>query len=135
MGSSHHDGVNLGELGGELVRVALGETAGDEEAARGRLAIGLELRRLDHRRDRLRLGLLNEGARVDDDNVRVGRLPHHAHTVALQIAEHDLGVDGVLWAAERHLHANNQRGFGGGGGARVAGQKQRGDGEVGVGGA
>ena len=63
------DLVDLGQGGGQLVAVALGHAAGDDEAG-ARPAL---LAEGEDGVDRLLAGGLDEGARVDDDEVGGGR--------------------------------------------------------------
>ena len=96
------DRVDLGQLLRELLGVALRHAPRDEERARRRVAVVLEPRRGDDRRDRLALGVLHKGAGVDDHDVGVLGRGDDLEPVALQVAEHHLGVDRVLWTAEGH---------------------------------
>ena len=50
--------------------------------------------------DRLLFCLVDERARVDDEDIGVGGLPGELVAGLLGEAEHDLGVDEVLGAAE-----------------------------------
>ena len=67
--------VDLRQLAHEIVRVALGETAGDDQPAP--LARRLDARGVEHGVDRLLLGRSDEGAGVHDQHVgRIG-VEHH----------------------------------------------------------
>ena len=92
------EGVDLGDLVGELAAVLLDHAAGDDDAVDLAPLLALDL--LEDRLDRLLLGLVDEPAGVDDDDARLG-VRHDRVPRALQMPEHDLGVDEVLRAAER----------------------------------
>jgi hypothetical protein len=65
------DGVDFGDVGADLVAVALDEAAGDDEAL-GAAAVGdLVLHHLEDGVDGLLLGGVDEGAGVDDEDVGV----------------------------------------------------------------
>ena len=90
--------VDLGHLGRQLLRVALGQAAGDDQPlARARLLVAGHV---EDRVDRLLLRLADEAAGVDDDDV--GGLGIGDQTVAGvgRVAEHDLCVDAVLRTTE-----------------------------------
>ena len=46
------------------------------------------------------LGGIDEGAGIDDDDVRLGGIRGHGHPGLGQVADHDLGIDQVLGATE-----------------------------------
>ena len=74
-----HERVDLGHLGEELGPVALGQAAGDHQAAAGRAALpGGELQ---DGLDRFLLGPVDERAGVDDDAVGGLGLGHRSHPV------------------------------------------------------
>ena len=91
------DLVDLGQGGGELVAVALGHAAGDDEAA----AVAPPLVEGQHGVDRLLAGGLDERARVDDDEVGRLGVVGRAQPVGEQRADELVGVDLVLRAAKR----------------------------------
>ena len=91
------DLVDLGQGGGQLVAVALGHAAGDDEA--GTVAPALVERQ--HGVDRLLPGGLDEGARVDDDEVGVIGLVDRLQSVGEQRADQLVRVDLVLRTAQR----------------------------------
>ena len=62
----------------------------------------LELRHLEDRLDGLFFGGLNERTGVDDDDFGVVRGFRDRVSILFQQAQHDLGVDQVLGAAEAH---------------------------------
>src|SRR5262245_944830 len=100
------DSVDLGHLAENVAAVALGEAAGDDERA-ARAAL-LQLGQLEDRVDRLLAGAVDEGARVDDDALGVFWGGRERKPGLGQHAEHELGIDLVLRAAERRqvdLHA------------------------------
>ena len=90
--------VDLGHLRGELAGVPLREAAADDELLAGPDA--LVLGELEDRVDRLLLRLADEAAGVDDDDLGLVRLLDDAPAVAPRDAEHHLGVDAVLDAAQ-----------------------------------
>ena len=90
--------IDLGHLARELVRVALREAPRDDEALAA--AVGLVARHLEDGVDRLLLRLADEAAGVDDDDVGARRVVDVREAGALGDAEHHLGVDAVLGAAE-----------------------------------
>ena len=93
------DVIDLGDVLGELVGVALREAAGDDELLRPGLLV---LRHLEDGVDALFLGGVDERAGVDDDDVgALGRVDQRV-AGGLDLAEHQLGVDLVLRTAERH---------------------------------
>ena len=103
LGELHHvaraeEVVDLGHLLGELARVALRQAPGDDELLAG--ADLLVLGELEDGVDRLLLRLADEAARVDDDDLGLVRLVDDAPAAAGRDAEHHLGVDPVLDAAE-----------------------------------
>ena len=63
-------------------------------------AVALELRHLEDGVDRFFLGVVDEGARVDDDDVGVRGVGRDLVTRVARKAEHDLAVDEVLRATE-----------------------------------
>ena len=66
--------VGLRQRLGQVVAVALGEAAGDDQLGPDRLALGQG----EHDVDRLAAGVLDEGARVDDHQVgALGRVGRH----------------------------------------------------------
>ena len=91
------DPVDLRQGGGELVAVALGHAPGDDEAAAGP-APPVEG---EDRVDRLLPGGLDEGARVDDDEVGRLGVVGRTHPVGDQRADELVGVDLVLGTAKR----------------------------------
>ena len=91
------DGVGLGQRGRELVAVALGHAAGDDELGAGPLDVGERERDVD----RLLARGFDERARVDDDEVGVARRRRRREPVGEQGRDDLVGVDGVLRAAER----------------------------------
>ena len=94
------DGVRLGELGGGLLAVALGETSRQDELLDASLL--LELADLEDGLDGLLLRGLDEAAGVDDGNVRITELRHQLIAVAAQLLEHTLGIHQVLLASKGH---------------------------------
>ena len=90
--------IYLGELLEDLLAVALGETARDDDALEG--AVLLEPGLVQDVVDGLLLGALDEGASVDDDDVRVDILRGQLVACGHHLVEHDLGVQLVLGTAE-----------------------------------
>ena len=88
------DGVDLGDRVADLAAVALGETAGDDETGAVLAAVGQRQDRVD----RLLARRLDEGARVDDDDVGIGRRGHEP--IGQERAGELVGIDLVLRAAQ-----------------------------------
>ena len=89
----------------------LREAPGDDQLPPGGLL--LELGHLEDRVDRLLLRPVDEGAGVDDQHVGPRGLAGDLMPRRLGEAEHDLRIDEVLGAAERHdtdLHAGLTQG-------------------------
>ena len=95
---AEHD-VDFGDQLAQLVAIALGQAAGDDEAAAG--AGLLVLGELQDRVDRFLLRLVDEGAGVDDQHVGFVRPRRQLVAGFLGEAQHHLGVDEVFRAAER----------------------------------
>ena len=91
--------IDLRHLLLEDIGVALREAAGDNQrfAAAGFFELGV----LEDGVDRFLLGLTDEGAGVDQDDLGLFRLLDDRVAVVEQAAEHDLAVHPVLRAAER----------------------------------
>ncbi len=94
-----HHGVDLGQLGGQLVAVALGQAAGDHQAGAVAPVVGQRQDGVD----RLLAGLVDERAGVDDHDVGGGGVVGLGEPVGDQAAVELVRVDLVLGAAER-LH-------------------------------
>ena len=90
--------VHLGQLLQDLLAVALGETARDDDALQG--AVLLEPGLVQDVVDGLLLGAFNEGAGVDDDDVCVDILRGQLVARGHHLVEHDLGIQLVLGTAE-----------------------------------
>jgi hypothetical protein len=80
--------------------VALGHAAGDDELLALLAGGGLAVAHLVDGFESLVLRGVDEGAGVDDDDVRLGGVGGHGHPGLGQVADHDLGVDQVLGAAK-----------------------------------
>src|SRR6202012_3004373 len=94
-----YDGVDFGDVGADLVAVALDEAAGDDEFL-GAAAVGdLVLHHLEDGVDRLLLGGVYETTGVNDKDLGVFGPGGELGTAAMQQPHHDLGVDEVLGAA------------------------------------
>ena len=92
--------VDLGDLLAQLLVVALGQAARDDQAPRApRLLLA---RHLQDGVDRLLLGAIDERAGVHDDHVRVLRVRDQGMAARLQAPEHHLAVDQVLRTAQAH---------------------------------
>ena len=105
-GSEHR--IDFRNLRAQLVAIALGQAAGDDQSLAG--AGLLVLGHLEDRVDRLLLGFVDERAGVDDEHVGVGGIAGELMPLFLGEPEHHLGVDEVLGAAERdhsNFHACN----------------------------
>ena len=97
-GAEHR--VDLGNLRFQLVAITLAEAAGDDQPFA--VAAFLEFRELENRVHRFLFRGIDEGARVDDDDVGVGRVRRQRVAALLGQPHHHLGVDEVLRAAERN---------------------------------
>ncbi len=87
------DAVGLGHVGAQHVGVALGQTAGDQHALarpRGPHA--------HHGLYRFLLGILDEPAGVDDDQLGIGSAGRLAPAAGLEPGGHLLSIDLVLCA-------------------------------------
>ena len=86
----------------EVLREPLGHAAGNDQllvaAALAEAALAM---RLEDVADRLFLRRVDERARVDDHHVGLVGVGHDAHAGLVQVADHDLGIDEILSAAER----------------------------------
>ena len=91
-------GVDLRNLGAELVAIPLRHASGDHEPPA--LAGLLVLRHLQDGVDRFLLGLVDERARVDDEHIGFVGVTGKLMSCLLSEAQHHLGVDEVLGAAE-----------------------------------
>ena len=98
LAGAEHD-VDLGDLGLQLVAIAFGQAAGHHQLLAA--AVGLVLGQLEDRVDRFLLGPVDERAGVDHQHVGLGRVLGQLVAGALGEAQHHLGVDEVLRAAER----------------------------------
>ena len=96
-GAEHH--VDLRDLGLELVSVPLAQAAGhDQPFAR---PAALEFGHLEDRVDRFLLGRINEGAGIDDDDVRVLGVGGDFMPGLARQAQHDFAIHKILRTAER----------------------------------
>ena len=93
--------VDFGDVGADLVAIALDQAAGYDETL-GAAAVGYFV--LDHLEDGVDgflFGAVDEGAGVDDEDVGVFGAGRELGAAAMEQAHHDLGVDEVFGAAER----------------------------------
>lgn len=91
--------VNIGDFVSQIVFVAVGEAAGDEDFfhATGFLFVHI----LQDGVDGLFFGGLNEAAGVDDDDIGIGvALMGGGDVVAVELTEEDFAVNEVFGAAE-----------------------------------
>ena len=88
----------------------LGQAAGDDDGADA--ALLLEVEHLADDAERLLPGRLDEAAGVDDDDVGPVGVGREGVAVLGQLAEHPLGIDGVLRAAEGNEGVSAFRGGG-----------------------
>ena len=95
--SSSVDRVDLRNLLLQLIAIALGHAAGDDQLAAGNLLF--ELGHLQNGVDRFLLGAIDKGAGVHDLHVGLRRVGGNLVPVLLGHAEHDLGVDEILGTA------------------------------------
>src|SRR5262249_11217959 len=93
-----NDVVNAGHFLEEFFALALGEAAGDDDGADA--ALLLERQHLADDGQRLLAGRLDEAAGVDDDGGGAVGVGGQRVAVLGQLAEHALGVDEVLGAAQ-----------------------------------
>ena len=98
-----HEAVHLGHFAVEVVDVALGEAAGDEQLFEpARLLV---LRHLENGLDGFLLGRLDEAAGVDEDDLRLGGVGDDLVARLFERSEDHFAVHAVLGAAERdHAH-------------------------------
>ena len=92
------DRVDLGNFFLQLVAIALGHAAGDDELAAGGLL--LELGHLEDRVDGFLLGAIDERAGVHHQHVGLRRVGGDLVPILLGHAEHDLGIDEILGAPQ-----------------------------------
>ena len=100
-----HDAVHLRQLVQDLLLIALGEAAGDEDLAHQPLL--LQRRHGEDGVDGLLLGAVDEAAGVDDHHVRAGVFSLQGVPGVPAQGHHLLGVDQVLGTAkgyERYFH-------------------------------
>ena len=95
-GAEH--GVDLRDLGTQLVAVALGKAPGHDQAAAR--AVFLVPRHLQDRINRFLFRRVDEGAGVDDEHVGRGLVLDKLMPCIPRQTEHHLGVDEILRAAE-----------------------------------
>jgi hypothetical protein len=82
----------------QIAAILLDHAAGDDEPLD---AAPLPLGNLENRVDRFLLRRVNESARVDDDDVGLGKIIRNDDVRLLaQLAEHDLAVHEIFRAAE-----------------------------------
>ena len=94
------EGVNFGNLAGELDTVSLGETAGDDEFLFGRLCGGKD------GVDGFLLGIADESTRVHDKDIGDSRFVGDIEARFDGRTEDDFGINEVFYAAETgHRHA------------------------------
>ncbi len=91
------EAVDLGNVARQLLAEAVHHAAGDQELAD---PLALARRHLEDGVDRLALGLVDEGAGVDDHRLGALHVGGDRVPAAGQLAEQDLAVDAVLGAAE-----------------------------------
>ena len=98
-----HDAVYLRELGADVVGIALGKTAGNDNfEIRVFLAVGGGFENLF---DGFGFGRFDKGAGIDDHGVRLGEIVGKSIPGVLQQSQHFLAVYEVFRAAERdHGH-------------------------------
>ena len=93
-----NEGVDLGDLGGELRGVALRHAPRHDQAAQAPAA--LPLRHLEDGFDGLAFRVLDETASVNDHDFGVVDVGHNPRTPLNQVTEHDLPVHQVFGAPE-----------------------------------
>ncbi len=92
------DVIDAGHFLQQVVLLALGQAAGDDDRADS--ALILEGEHLADDGERFLPGRLDEAARVDDDDVGPVGVGDERVAVLAQLAEHALGIDQVLRTAE-----------------------------------
>jgi hypothetical protein len=92
--------VDLRQLLAQLSRESLRHTAAHDQLLTGTAGEAALLMRIEDRFDRLFLRRVNEGAGVHHQHVGFLSIRGNLHAVLHHAAEHDLGVDEVLGAAE-----------------------------------
>ena len=95
------DGVDFGNVGADLVAVALDQAAGNNQPRRLAAIGDLVLHHLEDGVDALLLGRVDEGAGIDDQDLGVFGALGELGAVVVQEAHHHFGVDEILGAAER----------------------------------
>ena len=94
-----HEGVDLGDEPGQIIAEALRKTARDDEGLAS-VAGFADFVGIEDSVDALLLRGVDERTGVDDDRVRLGGVVGDLDAALEERAEHDLGVDKVLGAAE-----------------------------------
>ena len=92
------DAVDLRDQRLQFGAEALREAAGHDQLLTGPLALGV----LEDHVGRFGLRRIDEGARVDHDRIGVGGIGNQLPAGGTELADHHLGVDEVLRAAERY---------------------------------
>ncbi len=100
IGIEAQHGVGLGEFGGELLAISLGQAA-DRDDRLG-AARGLQLAGFEQGVDGVLLGLLDEAARVDHGDIGIGGILDQVPTLRREPAGEFFGVDLVACASQRH---------------------------------
>ena len=99
IGADAHSRVDLIELLGDLVLIALRKTAGDDD--RLDLALALEVAQLDDLVDALLLGGVDKAAGVHNDRVRLGRIVNDRIAASAQREQQHLRIDLIFCTAQR----------------------------------
>lgn len=101
-----HEGVDFGKEFGKFFAETLRQAAGNDQALSAVLGFA-EFGGFENGVDTFFLGGVDEGAGVDDDDIGAGGVVGDFDTAFHERAEHDLGIDEVLGAAEgdeAHAH-------------------------------
>ncbi len=92
------DVIDAGHFGEEVVLLAFGETAGDDDGTDA--ALLFQCQHLADDAERFLPSRFDEAAGVDDDDVGAVGVRREHEAVLGELAEHALGIDEVLRAAE-----------------------------------
>ena len=103
--------IHLGDFLPQLVVVALGQAAADDDFL-PRIFPHAAVMHFEDGVDRFFLGRVDEPAGVDDEHIGLGRFAGDLELPAGGAAEHDLGINKVLRAAEAD-HADLRAGWSG----------------------
>ena len=95
-----HEGVDLGQLDGEIGGIALGEAPSDDELLPRLGPVETAAMSLKDGPDAFLLGRIDEAAGIHQDHIGLVGLGGQFVAVELGVTEHDLGINEILGAAE-----------------------------------